>query len=246
MSDRAIVHLSDPTFPPRFAGHAAPKGTDAQGEATRRAATGDLGAGDLVWSRNTAKADCALVLEPEVSLARACQMAALAAVAMTETLGALCPPQVAVEFRWPDTILVNGGAAGRIRLATPRSTPDTVPAFLVVALTLDLTAEQRHEPGETKDVTSLAEEGAAHVTRTDVIEALAPRLLSWLHTWGEDGFRPIHDQWLFRAAGRTSDITIDGKTGRVAGLDEDGNLLLRTTAGRVETLPYLPHVEAAS
>jgi biotin-(acetyl-CoA carboxylase) ligase len=235
------MHLPNPRIPPLFTGHAV-KGAGPFDEACRRAARGEYDAGDFIWSRNTARASCALVLEPDVSLTRSCQMAALAAVAVGETLGHLCPPQVAVEFRWPGTILVNGGDAGSVRLALAATSGEDPPAWLALGIDLHLQSRDRqHEPGLSKDFTSLSEEGAADVTSTDVIEALATRLLAWLHTWGDDGFRPVHDQWLFRAAGRTDDFSIEGQTGRVAGLDEDGNLMLRNGDGRVTTYAYLPH-----
>jgi BirA family transcriptional regulator, biotin operon repressor / biotin---[acetyl-CoA-carboxylase] ligase len=101
---------------------------------------------------------------------------------------------------------------------------------------------QPGEPGEHMGTTSLYDEGAGDVSRTAVIEALATRLLAWLHTWQHTGFRSIHDHWLYRAEGHDTETVIDGKTGRVLGLDEDGNLLFKPTNGPVTVCPYLPHV----
>ena len=47
-------------------------------DACRLAQSRQLGAGDVVWSRNTARAELAIVLEPEVALERALQMGAAA------------------------------------------------------------------------------------------------------------------------------------------------------------------------
>jgi biotin-(acetyl-CoA carboxylase) ligase len=233
------MHLAEPRFPPLLQGYAV-EGVDPLDDACRRAAAGALGAGDMVWSRDAQRADCALVLEPEVSLARAHQMAIVGAVALMETLGALCPPQLPVEFLWPDTLLLNGATAGRVRLAAPPIASEAVPDWLVLALSLSLRADGTGEPGETRDVTTLAEEGAADVTHTAVIEALAPRLLAWIHTWSADGFRPIREPWLFRAVGRAADITIEARTGRVLGLDDEAGLILRGADGRVASLVYRP------
>jgi biotin-(acetyl-CoA carboxylase) ligase len=235
--------LADPRFPPLLAGHVAREGADPAVEAARRAAAGELGAGDLVWSRDSARAACALVLEPDVALAACCQMFALGAVAAGEALGHLCPPQVAVEFRWPGTLLVNGAAAGRVRVLSPEGAREAVPRHLVLAIEIDLAADARGELGEMPERTALAEEGAAHVTRTDVIAVVSKLLLAWLHTWSADGFRPIREPWLFRAEGRTREVEIEGRRGRVAGLDEDGNLMLAGADGRVVSIACLPHVE---
>jgi BirA family transcriptional regulator, biotin operon repressor / biotin---[acetyl-CoA-carboxylase] ligase len=237
------MHLPDPTFPPMFKGHAVKAPLTALDEACRRAATGELSAGDLVWSRNTARAECALILEPEVSLARACQMAALGYVALVETLGAIGPPQMPVEWRWPGTVLIDGAPCGAVGLSAPACAADTVPPWLVLSVTLTLTlGNEKQEPG-LMDRTALDLEGAGDVTRSMVIEALATRLLAWLHTWGESGFRQIHDQWLLHAEGHKADVSIGDVTGRVVGMDEDGNQMLKTTDGRVVSRAYLPHVQ---
>lgn len=224
-------------------GHAVKAPVQPFDEACRRAQARVLGAGDLVWSRNTARADLALILEPEVGLSRALQMGPLACVAVAETLGFLAPPQLGVEFRWPGTVLVNGATAGVVRLAAALGVADVPPAWMVIGVTIDLVRTDRSaEPGERPEQTALAEEGAAEITRTDVIEALAPRFLAWIHTWSEDGFRPIHDQWLFRADGRERDIVIEGCRGRVLGLDEEANVILKPADGPARAIAYRPHV----
>jgi biotin-(acetyl-CoA carboxylase) ligase len=236
--------LNDPKFPPLFTGHDVKAPQSAFAEACRGAQEGRFGAGDLIWSRNTARCEAALVLEPEVRRGQALQMGPVAAVAVAETLGFLAPPQVAIEFLWPRTIVVNGGKAGKISVAIADCAADTVPDWLVVGVGIDIQPSPiAGEPGERPGETVLGEEGLAAVNRTDIIEALAPRLLAWIQTWTDDGFRPIHEQWLFRALGRSEDITIGAVSGRVIGLDEDANLMMRTMAGRVVVLPYLEHVD---
>ena len=63
------MHLPDPSFPPLLSGHDVPGAEGAFEAACKRAATGELGAGDVVWSRNVDKVDMAVVLEPETALA---------------------------------------------------------------------------------------------------------------------------------------------------------------------------------
>ncbi len=248
------MQLPDPKFPPLFTGHAVAADAQPFAEACRGARTGIYGAGDIMWARATDRAAIALVLEPDVALATACQMNALAHVAIAETLGHLCPPKVAVMSRWPGGVLVNGAACGTVRLAAPTTQADAVPTWLVVAVDLVMSVERLDEPGERPGETSLEEEGGlagdgGPVTSTDFIEALATRLLAWLHTWQTDGFRPIHDHWLFRAEGRDEDISVDGVTGRVLGLDDTGCLLLKprdlkpSDAGSVRVFSMLPHVQ---
>ena len=154
----------------------------------------------MVWSRNTGRAELAVVLEPEVALERALQMGPLLMVALGDCLGSLCPPKVAVQYRWPGGILLNGALAGEVRLAAPRVPASEIPAWLVVGAELDIAAprEDRQEWSRT----SLGEEAGPDITRTDILQSLAAHFLTWLNTWQEEGFRPVHDQWLFRAEGR--------------------------------------------
>jgi BirA family transcriptional regulator, biotin operon repressor / biotin---[acetyl-CoA-carboxylase] ligase len=240
----------DPVFPPLLKGHAVKAPLTSITEACRLAARGELGAGDIVWSRNTAKAECALILEPDVSLARAQQMVPLVMVALAETLGALCPPELPVEFAWPDRVLVNGGDAGRVTMIAPAGTAsagasEPVPRWIVIGVTLHLAARDgEREPGLTADITALAEEGAGDVTRSAVLEHLAACMLAWLDTWSSDGFRSIHDQWLFRTTGRQGGCLAPGETEPVTvlGLDEDVGLLIKNADGTHRAIAFAPHL----
>ena len=140
------MHLEDPQFPPLLEGHAvkAPKRPFA--EACRLARARRLGAGDVVWSRNTGRAEFAVVLEPDVALERALQMGPLLMVALGDCLGSLCPPKVAIQYRWPGGILLNGAPAGEVRLAAARVPVAEIPAWLVVGAGLDIAAP-RLSPG---------------------------------------------------------------------------------------------------
>ncbi len=236
------MHMPDPTFPPLLTGHDV-KGTDSPFDvACRRAASGALGAGDVVWSRNTSRIDLAIVLEPEVPLERAVEMLPLALVAAGDCIGALTPPQVGVSFTWPSVIRINGAVAGEARAGVGGNDgPGSVPDWLVVGLKLRHLREPHDpEPGQVPDITWLGEEGGGELTRTDFIESYSRHFLTWINTWNEDGFRPVHGSWLFRAHERDETARVpcgDGtREGRFLGLDEHGNLLLQTADDATETL----------
>jgi biotin-(acetyl-CoA carboxylase) ligase len=234
------MHLPDPAFPPLLKGHAFKAPHKPFSEACRRAEAQELGAGDVVWSRNTARAELAIILEPEVALERALQMAPLLMVALGDCVGALCPPKIAVHYRWPGTVLLNGSAAGEVRIAAPSVPLSETPPWLVVGAELAIAAQEERRDWSS---TTLAEEAGPEITRTDVLQSLTAHFLTWLNTWQEEGFRPVHDQWLFRAEGREAPITLaqNGETidGLVLGLDEAANLLLKTSAGQVRCLRFL-------
>lgn len=213
--------------------------------ACRLAQKGELGAGDLVWSRNTGRAQLAIVLEPEVALERAVQMGPLMMVALGDSLGSLCPPKVAVQYRWPGSLLLNGSVAGEVRLAAPHVAADAVPTWLVVGADLDIAAPRKER--QDWSTTSLSEEAGPGITRTDILESLAAHFLTHLNTWHDEGFRPVHDHWLFRAEGREAPIVMahgsGNLEGQVLGLDESAGLLIRTADGKVRSLAFLDSVD---
>jgi len=66
--------ISAPTFPPLLNGHFLASDEDAFSVACKRAESGQLGAGDVLWSSNPSKVDTAIILEPDVPLETAVQM----------------------------------------------------------------------------------------------------------------------------------------------------------------------------
>lgn len=208
------------------------------------AAARQLGAGDVLWGRNPARAELAIVLEPEVQLTTALQMLYVAMAACGDCLGALTPPQVAVMFRWPDVICVNGAQAGRVRLFVPDTAQEgTVPDWLVVGVDLRLAHEQGDpEPGHTPDLTTLEDEGCADLTAITFMESYCRHFLTWLHKWQTEGFTPVRTAWKFRAEGQDGPVKYEyaGQviSGEFADLDQDGNLTIKSS-GKPVTLPLI-------
>jgi BirA family transcriptional regulator, biotin operon repressor / biotin---[acetyl-CoA-carboxylase] ligase len=242
------MHLPDPVFPPLLTGHAVKAPRKPLEEACRCASRGELGAGDLLWSRSTARADCALILEPEIPLRRAVQMAPLMQVALADCLGALLPPGIGVHFRWPATLLLNGGKAGETRIRGEPARRDEVPEWLVVGFSLWLVHDfGGKELGEALGETSFAEEGAGELTRTDILQSFAAHFLTWLNVWQDDGFRPVHESWIGRVEGREAAAEIvhgaERIHGRVIGLDAEAGLIVRPDTGGRRVLPLLDALE---
>lgn len=231
------MHLPEPTFPPLLTGHPVKRPLMPFAHAVAGARAGQLGAGDVVWSRNTSRLDCAIVLEPDVAPERALEMHYLTMVAFGDALGALAPPEVAVTYDWPATLRVNGGIAGGFRTAMAKRRDDiSAPDWLVVGVSLAMRGDLSIlDPGRDRDHTNLDEEGCAEVDRTSLLDSFCRHFLTWIHTWEEDGFKPVHEAWLFRADGYREEITLayEGREikGTFIGLDDHGNLLLKTGTG---------------
>jgi BirA family biotin operon repressor/biotin-[acetyl-CoA-carboxylase] ligase len=238
------MHLPDPVFPPLLRGRPVEAPRKPFEEACSRADRGELDAGDLLWSRDSARAECALILEPEIPLRRAVQMGPLMHVALADCLGALLPPRVGVHVRWPRTILLNGAKAGETRIFSAPALREDVPEWLVVGFSLWLVHDfGGREPGEALGETSFAEEGAGELTRTEILQSFSAHFLAWLNIWQDDGFRPVHDAWVGRVEGREAPVEIvhgaERIYARVLGLDEEAGLIIAPGAGGTRTLPLL-------
>ncbi len=264
--------LRGPVFPPLLSAQSLAADKSAFAQAARLAHRGKKGAGDVIWSLSRARAELAIIVEPEVELARAQQMAPLSMLAMGDALGVICPPQVSVLFRWPGDILINGAKAGQVKLAVARPPPSgqdaahpdaarpeaaaqEIPRWLVIGMSLQLMHEDHgREPGEDLERTCLLEEGVgADVSRSDIIQMIASYWMAGLSGWSDTGAAAYHERWLFRAHGREEDIVVKDQAGtrhigKVLGLDETAGLILAPSldiAGASAgpvCLPFAPHL----
>jgi len=230
------MHLPDPQFPPLLSGQPVNAPETAFEAACRRAALGELGAADVVWSRNTRRCELAIILEPEVSGLRSLEMLPLLATAMADSVGALMPPKTSVQLRWPTSILINGAEAGELAIAVESLDADTAPAWLVLGCALEIMPDPSDpEPGLAEHRTTLYEEGGADLDRTRMLQSLSAHFLTWINIWQDDGFAAVHDAFIGRLEGHTDPARIDtgeGEhvSGTVLGLSDDMELLVRTEA----------------
>lgn len=243
------MHQPDPTFPPLLRGIDV-KGTPEPFErACADALAGTAGAGDVYWGRSTSDVRLAIVLEPEVGAAQSLQMLLALMVAFGDAFGSIGPPEVGVFYRWPTVLVVNDAVFGEMRAALPEGvTGAEVPDWLVIGLNVKLSRTARDaEPGHDLDHTTLEDEGCGDLTRTQLIESTCRHFLVWVHTWNEDGFKPVHDAWLPRAEAHKQTLSVEHggarHTGAFLGVDEEGNMLLKPEAGEVVALSLLERVE---
>ena len=199
--------MANPIVPPLLK---AIKTTDPTGDAIKNVRSQTAGAGNLFWAPGKSTADLAIVLEPEVDRLRALEMLPLAMVALSDCLAVLLPPQVAVQFRGSNDIIVNGGHAGSVKVALAKTSNDKMrpgspgshdgPDWLVLSIKIALTSPDKDiAPGVNPDVTSLDEEGWEQPDLNKFIETYARHFLSWMAAWNDQGFAPVARAWKFKA-----------------------------------------------
>jgi biotin-(acetyl-CoA carboxylase) ligase len=217
--------MSAPAFPPLLSGLAVSGAISPFDKARAMAALG-CDAGLVVHNVTESHLAAALVMAPEVPLARAMAMLPACGVGFQNALGALGPPEVAVHLEWAGGIRVNGARCGRLRVAAGGTDPAALPGWLVVGLEVPLLPAS-DRPGETPDETALVEEGCAEVDPVTLLEAWARHTLVWINAWEDDGPRALHAEWRGLAWGMGEPHDRDGESGTWLGVDEDFGMLLR-------------------
>lgn len=212
------------------------------------AARGGTDAGLLTHRIRPDHLSAALVLAPEVPLEDAMAMVLAATNGFADAFGALAPAEVACQFDWPGLIRINGARAGGLRAAASTRDPAVEPDWLVIGLDLRFFAEAYSEPGETPDETTLREEGCGDIRPVRMLESWSRHTLFWIHEWSETGIGKLHRDWLGRAFGQGTDVTVrlprETLHGRFTGIDEKGGLLL-TSGDATRLIPLAAMLEEA-
>jgi biotin-(acetyl-CoA carboxylase) ligase len=179
------------------------------------AAAGEEGAGTLVWTRRFDLVEVAVVLEPEEPLATARRALFAGMNAAGDALAAYCPPEKPLVFAWPDTILLDGGLIGGMRLAWPDGArEDATPDWLVIGLMMRLMMPSA--PAR-RDRTSLEAEGFEMLEPGELIGSFARHLMVHFDAWRERGFTPVGADYLAR---------LSPEKGARRGIDTNGDLLI--------------------
>lgn len=197
----------------------------------------EAGAGTLVWSRSPRLFDVAVVLEPAMPLARARNALYVGMTALADALALYAPPENPISFVWPDLVEVNGGAVGGVRLAWDEVGDLRAPSWMVLHAAVRLLRDEEGEPGETPDVTVLAEEGYGEIEGATLVESYARHLMAGLHDWQDQGFSAVATRYLER---------LDRPRAAKRGLDPSGDLLLRTEDGTETRQALAPALAAPS
>jgi BirA family biotin operon repressor/biotin-[acetyl-CoA-carboxylase] ligase len=163
---------------------------------------------------------------PEV----AAQRSFAAALALQDALAPLAPA-ARWALKWPNDVLLNGGKLAGILL---EGLPD---GALAVGIGVNLAQAPQAgevEPGALRPV-SLAQETGALVGPAAFLSALATAYAPWEDQLTTQGFPPLKNAWLARAARLGEAVTVRLPTetleGRFETLDDSGRLVLATPRG---------------
>ncbi len=154
------------------------------------------------------------------------QMTFVVGLSLLEAVRELAP-QVDVCLKWPNDVLVGGGKVSGILLEKAAGN------YLVVGVGVNIVAAPQCD-NILYPVVSLKQAGVI-TDRTAFLHAFVRAYDRNLDCWKSEGFAPIRENWLKHAknlgAGITVNMEKERKTGKFAGVDENGVLLLETPSG---------------
>lgn len=221
-------------------------------EAMRRAAAGETGpiwimadrqtAGrgrsGRAWASTAGNLHASLLVSLDgVAAQKAYQLSLVAGVAMLEAVRALMQPAPGnLCLKWPNDLMIGPEKAGGI-LVESSTSRGAVTA--VIGLGINIVS---HPDDLGRPATHLGVHGSIPSTAA-LVEALGPTLLRWLALWDAgNGFPIVREAWLSGAhpIGEQLKVSAGASSveGTFQGLDPDGALLLRDTAGTLRTFTY--------
>jgi BirA family biotin operon repressor/biotin-[acetyl-CoA-carboxylase] ligase len=188
-----------------------------------------------IWESPAGNLAATLLLRPKKPVAECAQLSFVAALATADMLARYAPP-TDVRVKWPNDVLACGRKIAGILLESA-SDDGTRPDWLAVGIGVNIAS---HPERTEFPATSLAALNCATPLSLDALAVLAPLWARWYNIWSEQGFEPVRDGWLMRAAGLGARIRArlgSGETSGVfEGIDGSGALLLREQPSRLRTI----------
>ncbi len=178
---------------------------------------------------------CSVIIRPPIPPMHASQLTFLSAVAVSRAIEK--STGLGPRIKWPNDVLVNDRKIAGL-LNEMNAETDTI-HFVVLGIGVNINMERGQFPeGLRQPATSLLLESGKTVDRREFTRVLLSELDNLYDDYLRNGFAGIRDEWLARSM-------LDGKrvrvsfgegetTGEVAGIDNDGALLIKGSSGNIE------------
>ena len=176
------------------------------------------------WESLSGNLTATLLLAPRRLQSEWPQLSFAAAIAAADMAAGFAPGG-RIALKWPNDVLMDGKKLAGILLE--RAGP-----MLAIGIGVNLA----HFPKGTEfPATSLAAVGVTPPTPDQALAALAAQFAKWYEVWRDQGFVPLRDAWLARAAGLGQPIRArlphEERHGVFEGIDATGALLLKEGTG---------------
>ncbi|MDR3464263.1 MAG: biotin--[acetyl-CoA-carboxylase] ligase [Beijerinckiaceae bacterium] len=195
--------------------------------------TGGRGRQGRVWFSPRGNLYASFLLSDPAPLQALPQLGFVAGVALARALRALSGGGERLRLKWPNDILFEGAKLAGILLESTTLPDGRVACVIGFGVNC-----QSSPDGLAYPTSHMTQAAGRSIAPGDVLAALGSSLQTQLDLWDRGaGFSTIRQAWLAIAAGVDDIITVTSfsrvVTGRFAGLDETGRLLVETEGGRV-------------
>ncbi len=189
------------------------------------------------WKNPRGNFAATLILRPNDPPQIAALRSFVIALALYDAMAAVTGRAEGLALKWPNDVLLNGGKLSGVLLESAGSGAVLTHLFIGIGVNLvDAPPAAEVEERALRPVSLLSETGA-HVTPDAFLEQLAIAYDHYERQFTDYGFAPIRTAWLDRAARLGEVITARTATSETTGtfetVDDAGNLVLKTTKGRV-------------
>lgn len=213
---------------------------------TARRQTAGRGRQGRAWESPEGSFAATYLTRSDLSPAETALTGYVAALAVADALGTLAAT-ADVSLKWPNDVLLNGAKISGILLESQPGAPRS-PFPLMVGIGINLADAPPQHLTRWRATSILAETGHTP-TVEETLVALAESFEHWRARFLADGFPPIRDAWIARAAhlGAQIEVRQDNETltGLFTDLDGDGALVLQVGARRYTILAgdvFLPEI----
>lgn len=168
-----------------------------------------------------------IILRPRVDQSRLPEISFVSALAVRDVVAGALPPDVPVEFKWPNDVLMARRKVAGI-LVEAEKLPDEDRTALIVGIGVNIVSAPRETSYPATCISAKAR--APGVTRllVSLVTALDRRVAEWTR----GGFAGIRREWMEHAYGVGGEVTADnGVSGIFTGLDETGAIIIGLTDG---------------
>ena len=177
-----------------------------------------------------------LVMRPSEPAVQVALRSFVAALALFDACVAATGRSEMFTLKWPNDVLLNGGKLAGILLESSGQGGQISHFAIGIGVNLIHVPETGAvEPGAVAPV-SLAQATGVAVTPEEFLDLLAPAWAAREAQFRTQGFGPIREAWLARAARLGEEIVArtakDAWRGRFETVDAEGNLVLSTSEGR--------------
>lgn len=187
--------------------------------------TAAYGRRQRAWEQHPGDLAATLLVEREGPLDRSGQLSFVTALAVANALDGYASPEK-ISLKWPNDVLIDRKKCVGILL-------ENLGEALAIGIGANIVSAPDDLPYPAARLMDVTDKPPAP---QDLARSIDRCFFDLFHQWRENGFAPIRERWLARAAGVGDEIIVrlpnEEFSGVFEGLDDEGGLIVGSPAGR--------------